>query len=52
VVDARDGSWDGHHLALLRLAAKLSHVGADVDEQLATYTCLWTVADRCVYRAF
>jgi hypothetical protein len=28
---AREGSWSGHHLALLCLATKLSHVGADVD---------------------
>jgi hypothetical protein len=27
----RDGSWCGRRLTLLRLAAKLSHVGADVD---------------------
>jgi hypothetical protein len=31
VVGARDGSWGGHNLAILRLAAKLSHVAADVD---------------------
>jgi hypothetical protein len=52
VAGARDGSWDGHRLALLHLATKLSLMGANVDEQSATYTCIWTVADRCVYRAF
>jgi hypothetical protein len=31
VAGARDSSWSGHHRALLRLAAKLSHVGAIVD---------------------
>jgi hypothetical protein len=29
---ARDGFWGYHHLALLHLVAKISHVGADVDE--------------------
>jgi hypothetical protein len=28
---ARHGSWGGHRLPLLSLAAKLAHVGADVD---------------------
>jgi hypothetical protein len=28
---AWDDFWGCHHLALLHLAAKLSHVGADVD---------------------
>jgi hypothetical protein len=31
VAAARDDSWSGHHLSLLRLAIKLSHVGAEVD---------------------
>jgi hypothetical protein len=31
VAGARDDFWGCHHLALLRLAAKLSHVGGDVD---------------------
>jgi hypothetical protein len=31
VAGTRDGSWDGYCLALVRLAAKLSHVGANVD---------------------
>jgi hypothetical protein len=31
VAGARDNSWSGHCLALLCLAAKLFHVGADVD---------------------
>jgi hypothetical protein len=31
MADARDGSWNGHRLALPCLAAKFSHVGADVD---------------------
>jgi hypothetical protein len=44
VAGARDGSWDGHRLALLHLATKLSLMGANVDEQSATYTCIWTVS--------
>jgi hypothetical protein len=28
---ARDNFWGCHHIALLHLAAKLFHVGADVD---------------------
>jgi hypothetical protein len=31
VVGTRGGLRCGHHLGLLRMAAKLSHVGADVD---------------------
>jgi hypothetical protein len=31
VAITQDGSWNGHRFALLRLAAKLFHVGADVD---------------------
>jgi hypothetical protein len=31
VAGARDGFWGGHDLTLLRLAAKISHVRADVD---------------------
>jgi hypothetical protein len=31
MADAQDGFWGYHHLALLHLEAKLSHVGADVD---------------------
>jgi hypothetical protein len=31
VIGARDSSWDFHHLILLRMAAKPSHMGADVD---------------------
>jgi hypothetical protein len=31
VAGARDNFWGCHHIALLHLAAKLFHVGADVD---------------------
>jgi hypothetical protein len=31
VAGAQDGFWSCHHLALLRLVAKPSHMGADVD---------------------
>jgi hypothetical protein len=50
VASARDGYWGCHCLALLHLAAKIFHVGVDVDE--LAYTVLQTVADRHEYRAF
>jgi hypothetical protein len=31
MADAQDGSYGGHRLAVLYLAAMLSHIGADVD---------------------
>jgi hypothetical protein len=31
VAGARGGSWSGHHISSACLAAKLFHVGADVD---------------------
>jgi hypothetical protein len=50
VASARDGFWGCHCLALFHLAAKIFHVGANVDELACTG--LQTVADRHEYRAF
>jgi hypothetical protein len=51
VAGAWDGSWGGHHLALLYLTAKLSHVGANVDRLACRLHQPMTVTVRHRYRA-
>jgi hypothetical protein len=39
VASAQDGLWGCHHLALLYLPTKYSHVGADVDRLACHLHC-------------